>query len=190
MTRFHVTTLEIALHADARPAIQARMRTLAEEGDTKSAEGRARMLREALALLLTHAPAFTHARWEAISAPPDDARAHFTRAATEARARFPVEVIRNADGKVMHEAPPDLKETDAPGVVLVTVVVARRVPSPAPKHLDREALTAGLSFLGATTADELVAMEVIWSPAEDRDRIDAAELLAKHPEIRALDPLP
>lgn len=188
MAELHVSTLAIALDASARPAIQARMRAFAEEGDTKSAEGRARLLGDALALLLEHERSFSHAQWSAMSAPPDDARAHFTRTATEARACFAVEVIRNADGQVTHQAPPALKETDAPGVVLVTVIVARRVPLPAPKSLDRAALTDGLRVLGSTTAAELVAMEVIWSPAEDRDRVEVAELLAKHPAMRALEP--
>jgi uncharacterized membrane protein len=190
MPDLHVTTLAIALDADARPAIQGRMRELAEEGDTKSAEGRARMLSDAIALLLDQQRAFTHAHWSALSAAPDAARAHFTKAATEARARFPVEVIRNADGQVTHQAPPELKPTDAPGVVLVTMVVAQRVALAEPKSLDRTSLAEGLRALAKTSAAELVAMEVIWSPAEDRDRVDAAELLAKHPEVRALEPRP
>lgn len=189
MTSLHVTTLAIALDADARPAIQARMRELAEEGDTKSAEGRARMFGEALTALLEHERAFIYAQWIAMSAPPDPARAYFTKAATEARAHFPIEVIRNADGKVTHQAPPELKETDAPGVVLVTVVVARRVALAAPSPLDRVSLAEGLRALAKTTAAELVAMEVIWSPAEDRDRVGVAELLAKHPALRPLGPV-
>lgn len=188
-----VQTLVVALEADARPAVQSAMRRLADTGDTRSPAGLATLLCEAVRVLLAHEPSFTHA-WVESTSPlsPELARARFTEAAQRARARFEVEVIRNADGTTTRRAPPELAPTDGePGVVLVTLVLARttEIPDLVP-HPDRAALRAALEDVARTTPDALVAMEVIWSPAEDRDRVSAAALEKRHPEIRRLASAP
>ena len=184
-----VQTLVLGLDAAARPAVQSAMRQLAENGDTQSKVGLAALLRNAIGTLLAHEACFTHAYAESTKPlAPDAARARFTEAAHRARARFTVEVVRNADGTTTRREPPDLGPADGePGVVIVTVVVARttEIPDLVP-HPDRAAVRAALDDIGRTGPDELVAMEVIWSPAEDRDRVSAAALEARHPEIRRL----
>lgn len=190
MTLIDVATVAIALDANARPAIQAAMRKLAETGNTATSEGRALLLQQALEVLAAHTSAFTHAFIEStVPLPLEEARPRFVEAATRARSRFGVEVIRNADGTTTTAAPPTFAPRDEPGVVLVTVVVARRREVPDVAQLTRAALDATLRELGTTTAAELVAMEVIWSPAEEADRVSAAELSRRHPEIRPLEAL-
>lgn len=188
MTDLAVVAVAIALDAAARPEIQARMRALAEAGETGTSAGRALLLSQALACLLDHERAFTHAFVDV--SPPlslDRARPHFVEATTRARSRFAVEVIRNADGTTTTREAPPMPPSDVPGVVLVTVAVARRRPLSAdPQPLDRPALRACLEDLAGTTASELVAMEVIWSPAEDADRVSIADLERRHPEVRPL----
>ena len=188
---FDVQTLAIGLDSRARPAVQKRMRALAEHGDTKTKAGLAALLTEAIRVLLAHEASFTHAWCESTpKLPPPDAERRFREAAQRARARFPVEVIRNADGTTTKKPPPPLPLSSAePGVVIVTLVLARRSElADLESHPSREMLRRALEDAARTTAADLVAMEVIWSPAEDADRVSAAELASRHPEIAPLDP--
>lgn len=184
-----VQTVVLGLDAAARPAVQGAMRRLAETGDTKTNAGLAALLRDAVSTLLAHEASVTHAFVESTQPlAPDAARARFTEAAHRARSRFAVEVVRNADGTTTRREPPVLTPADGePGVVIVTVVVARttEIPDRVP-HPDRAALRAALQDVARTGPDALVAMEVVWSPAEDADRVSVSSLEARHPEIRRL----
>ena len=184
-----VEAIVLGLDAAARPAVQSAMKRLAETGDTRSKGGLAALLRDAVGVLLGHESSFTHAFVESTAPLAEDlARKRFVEAAHRARSRFAVEVIRNADGTTTRHEPPALAPAEGePGVVIVTVVVARKkeIPDLVP-HPDRAALRAALEDVARTGPDDLVAMEVIWSPAEDRDRVSVAALETRHPEIRRL----
>lgn len=184
-----VQTLVLGLDATARPAVQGAMRRLAETGDTRSKEGLAALLREAVGVLLSHEASFTHAFVESTKPlAPDAARARFTDAVQRARSRFAVEVIRNADGTTSRREPPELAPpVGEAGVVIVTVVLARTTEiADLVAHPGRAALRAALEDVARTGSSELVAMEVVWSPAEDADRVSVSVLEARHPEIRRL----
>ena len=75
------------------------------------------------------------------------------------------------------------KESEGLGVVLVTVLVAARR-----EIFDFRADRAGdirtlLDALARLTAGEIVALEVVWTPAADADRMSTAELEARHPHL-------
>lgn len=183
-----VQVVAVALDADARPDIQARFRELAEHGDTARKDSLRAMLAGATSVLLAHEASFTHASCtQALGATNAIAQAFYRDAAATARSRFPVEVIRNAYGHTTRQAPPELAPSSEPGVVVVTLVVATRgrfVHVAA--HPDRAALRAAIAQAGKTSAADLVSMEVIWSPAEENDRVDVATLEAKNPELGRL----
>jgi uncharacterized membrane protein len=183
-----VQAIALGLDHRARPRVQERMRAIAEAGETKSKEGLARMLREAIDVLLAEQASITHAHAEGGPLRADEeARLHFMEVAHRARSRFDVELIRNADGTIIRAAPPRFPPSDEPGVVVVTVVVAarREIADLRDVH-DRAALRAALEALRAIEPEELVAIEVIWSPADERDRVPLEELARKHPELRSV----
>lgn len=183
-----VQVLALALDADARRDVQSRLRTIAEAGDTSTKVGLAAMLGQAADALLAHDASFTHA-WcdQALSVLPATAKAHFGDAVSRARHRFPVEVIRNADGRITRQPAPDLAASTEPGAVIVTLVVATRSRfSSIPAAPDRAALRAALQQAARVSAADLVAMEVVWSPAEENDRVSVAMLEARHPELQRL----
>ena len=80
------------------------------------------------------------------------------------------------------------KSREGPGVVLVTVVVAaRRELTDVGREQNAHEVFDLLAELDALTADQLVAFEVIWSPAAEDDRMSTAELEALYPEVSRLD---
>lgn len=186
--RVDVQAIVIALDASVRREVQDAMRAIAEKGDTNTRRGRWHMLREAVDVLVRAEASWTHGHAEGGGRrAPVDAQRHFSEVAQRARSRFDVEVIRNTGGAVLTQRAPEFAASDEPGVVLVTVVVAaRREISDVDRASDRASLRAGLEALRTITEDELVALEVVWSPAADGDRVSAAQLEVRHPEIRKL----
>lgn len=187
--RIDVQAIVLGLDAEARRGVQESMRAIAEQGDTNTRRGRWRMLREAIDVLLGVEASWTHGHAEGgARRAPVDAQRHFAEVAQRARSRFDVEVIRNTGGAVLTRQAPEFPQNEGEnGVVLVTMVVAaRREIADVASASDRASLRAGLEAMRAIPEDELVAIEVVWSPAADGDRVSAAQLEKKHPEIRAL----
>lgn len=112
--------------------------------------------------------------------PPGKAREAFTQLADDARTSFRQELVRDVDGVVT--------EAEAVGVsarahegdgVVVSVIVAAR----------RDLFNLRVERPGEITAlqsRELVAFEVIWSPAAEQDRMSTAELEARCPTLVSL----
>lgn len=182
-----VAVLMLAFDEAARAAIQTRMDAIASEGDTRSPAGLLAMLRDAIAVLRDHAGAWTHGAAENASPmPPAEAERRFVEAAHRARSRFDVEVIRNFDGSTTREAAPDLPDTDAPGRVVVTFVVAARRELRDAKERTRASIEAALDDLAALAPADFVALEVIWSPADAKDRMSLDAMTERYPELFAL----
>lgn len=181
-----VSVVMLGLDADARREIQDAMDAIASSGDTATPAGLVQMLREAIAVLLGRRDAWTHAAAENHAPmPPEDAEAKFGLAAHRARARFEHELVRAHAGEVARpKAPPLPPQPDVPGVVVVTLVVAaRRVLRDVVDVRDRAALQLALDALAAIDPGDFVAMEVIWSPADPRERVPVETLEANHPEL-------
>jgi uncharacterized membrane protein len=185
-----VSVLMLGIDADARAEVQRAMDDIASRGDTGSPEGLVRMLREAIAVLRRVEGSWTHAAAENASPmPAEQAEARFVEATERARGRFDHEVVRNYQGRTVRDpGPDDLPEHPTePGVVVVTLVVAaRRDLKDVADARDRDELTATLDALSALEPRDFVAMEVIWSPADDRDRASAEEIEAEYPELTRL----
>ena len=120
--------------------------------------------------------------------PPADAQARFHEAAHKARSRFEHELVRNFAGHTTHAPTPDLPDSDDPGRVVVTLVVAARRELRDATGRDLASLLAALDDLAALTPEELVAMEVVWSPAAEKDRMSLASMRSLYPELFALAP--
>lgn len=184
-----VAVLALALDARARAKIQAELNEIANRGDTSAKGGLVIMLREALAVLRQGQAAWTHASVRNASPmPPADAEALFRVSAQKARSRFQHELVRNFAGQKTHAATPTLPESDDPGRVVVTLVVAARRELRDAKARDLASLLAALDDVAALTPEELVAMEVIWSPAAEKDRMSLDAMRSLYPELFSLAP--
>ena len=97
--------------------------------------------------------------------------------------------MRNADGALYEQDAGALRAHphEGEGVVVVTLVVAaRRELTDVARATDASELGELLSELRAL-GDDLVALEVIWSPSADADRLSTAELTALYPDLARLD---
>jgi len=124
--------------------------------------------------------------------PPAQAEAAFAKAARAARSRFEHELVRSAHGRITRKEAPAIAEREGVrGVVVVTIVVAARVELADVLDVrDRPRLERALDALSALDPRDFVALEVIWSPADEREQVTAEEIEARYPELVRLEPAP
>ena len=187
-----LSQVTIGIDWRARKELQEQLARLASSGQTGTKEGRAMLLRETVLALRRAEMAWLYAAYKD-SGPPlggPQAQAMFQGAASEARARFRQEIVRNADGSVVANPTPEMRAhaTEGQGTVVVSViVVARRALTPI-TNVDAHQVRGALQERGSLDADSLVALEVVWSPAVENDRMSTAELEQNYPELRLIDP--
>jgi len=51
---------------------------------------------------------------------------------------------------------------------------------------DREGLETALGELGAVSAQALLGLEVVWTPADSEDSLTETDLMTTYPELRSL----
>ena len=186
-----VSAVSLGIDWRARRELQARFAELAASGEVASPEGRVRLLRETSLLLRRCEQSWLYAAVVNHSlASRETAEASFRRAAADARARYKKEVVRGDQAGVQRADPgsQSARRAEGEGVVVVTLVVAARreiVDIEDPR--DARALTELLSVMSSLVPHQLSAIEVVWSPAAENDRMSTAELETLYPELKKID---
>ena len=184
-----VSLVSIAIDARARRFVTESLAKMAAESNTSTPGGLAELLSGAARALTASKLAWIYCGSQHFAPTPAiAARSTHTRLAQDARARFQTELVRNAEGNTRLADAPALvaREHEGEGVVVVTLIVATRAKlrAAAPSQVSEiEQLLAQLSQLGAA---DLAALEVVWSPAAENDRMSTDELEARYPELTRL----
>ncbi len=188
----HTTTMSLGLDWRARAQLQAHLAQLAASGQTGTKEGRAYLLREAVLALRRNEIAWLYVAYKDMGfLQPQQAQASFGQAGNDARARFRQELVRNADGTRIQQATPEMRANanEGQGTVVVTLVVVARRPMRGVVNVQNAGeIRAALDDRAGLTADQLVALEVVWSPAAENDRMSTGELEQFYPEMKLIDP--
>lgn len=184
-----VSLVRVAIDARARRFVQESLSKLAAESDTATRTGLAALLASTSRALVASKLAWIYCGVE--QAPPKtaaEARSKHTQLTHDARARFQNEIVRAANGTTRRADTPVLvaREHEGEGVVVVSLIVATHahLPAASPARIDEvEHLLTRLSQLPAA---ELTALEIVWSPAAENDRMSTDELEARYPELTRL----
>ena len=180
-----VSVLRVAIDGRARRFIQRELKQIAQSADTSTREGRATMLRGVTTLLRRVRDAWVYggARNEAMGAMMD-MKATYDRHVDDARTRFTVETISNVQGRARAQDAGELsrRSDEGEGIILVTIVIAARCELfTVQKIADGEDLRKALEGAAYLGPDLLVAVDVIWMPSEENDRMSSMELEARYP---------
>jgi hypothetical protein len=187
----YVTVLSLGLDWRARAQLQGQLKRLAETGDTRSPGGLAQLLSETVLALRRNEMSWLYAAYKDEGAhAPQSAQQVFARVAQEYRARFQSELVRGASGQLQQQDAPAMqaRASEGEGTVVVTVVLASRRPMQGFHVHDAAQIRAALSDRGGLQGPQMVALEVIWSPAAENDRMSTAELETVYPELKLIDP--
>lgn len=187
-----VTVLRFALDARTRPFVQKELDRIAKVADMKTKDGRATALHEVAIMLrrLRDGWVYGGAHNFPMTA-KSAAHGSFQHHVAAARALFQRELVRNAQGTVTTGETREFprRSDEGAGLVLVTVVVAASQELfTVPRIGDGDNLRRALEVLTSLTAQTLVAMEVVWTPADPEDRMSSVELEALLPgEVFPID---
>lgn len=187
----HICELRLGIDWRARRDLQEKLRWLAVGGDTDTPEGLARLLRETALALRGAELSWLYVNQRSYGPMgADDAERCFDRLTMTARAAFSHELVRNADGQVLTaEGPAQAPRPDqGAGVVVVTLLVGTRVALPPLRDAGAQGVARLLDACAGLPPDQLLTLEVIWSPADEDDRMSTAELEPLYPDLKLIDP--
>jgi len=184
-----VALVSIALDGRARRQMQRRLPRIARGlGSTRA---RHDALREVTQSLRDSKEAWVYGRVvDHLPRAAGHARRDLERHAAELRARYRHELLRGTDARTAQRSAPEpsARAEEGDGLVVVSVVVAARETIEDARTVSVERLDRLLQRLSEIAIDRLVALEVTWSPASDRDRLSSAELEVVYPEmVRLVD---
>lgn len=185
-----VSALMLAIDWRSRRFVQEALMRMAQQGDTQSPAGLARLARETALTLRRAESAWLYAGIvNSVPSAPHIAESTFRRVANDARSRFRHELIRSHQGQRQEKAAPgtQAKAEEGEGLVVVTfVVAAKRQLLDIHDIRNADSIRQLLDQVVALDPWGLAAMEVIWSPAEESDRMSSAELEVLYPELRRI----
>lgn len=179
--RDEVRRVSIGFDATARRDLQA---TLDEMADTmpmitpEDMRAAAEQLARTLSGALSSARYFTY---QSLSTRGDDTERTFRRWTYELAARYQHERDHDASGLTA-------RSDEGEGLVVVSVVLATGMPMRRlPDATDPAAMQAAVESMTQLPRFSVQALEVIWSPAEELDRMSSLELEQLYPELQRLD---
>ncbi|MDQ3034855.1 MAG: DUF1517 domain-containing protein [Myxococcota bacterium] len=172
-----ITAVRIAIDWRARPFVQGRFKELAGGADARRKEGLVVMV-GALAQALEEARvAWLRAEvsnFHPMS--PPEAERSFGQLAAEARAALGVDASGIADPN----------EHAAEGAAVVTLIVAAHRELIDVQAHDANDLAIALRGVRTVQPHELVAADMVWSPAAEGARMSMRELAVRHPQLVAI----
>jgi len=181
-----VRRVSIAFDWTARASVQHSLSEASARVDTSTPQGlhaAAEIARNALANAHRAARYGVFQSW---ALDPARGQQVFGQLADSLRGRYTVETIDNA----RRVAAPKLaaRSEEGPGLVVVTLLVATKgALPPLPPVMNLPALMAALEGMIPPRAEQLAALEVVWSPAEEGDPMSSAEMEVLYPELVRLD---
>jgi uncharacterized membrane protein len=175
-----VSVVRIAVDATSRLFLQNELAKIATHGTAQSYQLLASLQRVVRLLRKCDAAWIFGGSSNYHPMSPPIAEGVFRRHAQEARAKFSVELVRNVGGQTSTQASSGYtpREAEGEGVALVTLVVAARREIRDFFGGRRDEIHAVLEDLERLTPRELVAIEIVWMPADPSDRISSATLQA------------
>lgn len=186
-----VTKLQVGLLADAR-SLQDDLNRLALSADTSSSAGLAKLLQETTLSLLRHPDYWVYGASEDKQTRLLSAEQEFNRYTLATRSQFTEETLSNVNSQITQSAPKatlpgQADDFAAPGeYILATLVVAAQGKLDLPDIRSTEDLRRSLGQIGAIASDDLLAVEVLWTPQQSGETLSADEMIAEYPHLKRL----
>ncbi|MGB3296284.1 MAG: DUF1517 domain-containing protein [Phormidesmis sp.] len=186
-----VARLQIGLLAQAR-GLQADLNRIAETADTGSSAGLAKVLQETTLSLLRHPEYWAYADIESDKIRLTGAEQAFNQLAIAERSKLTGETLSNVNAQISQakakqalDSSGELALSDAPGEYIVaTILVASQSKLNLPDIRSSDDMRQAINQIGAISSEQLMALEVLWTPQISGETLTADELIAEYPNLQ------
>jgi uncharacterized membrane protein len=186
-----IAQLQVGLLSSAR-ALKTELDQLGLAADTGTPNGRLAVLQEASLALLRHPEYWVYGTTQADKAPLALAEAQFNQLSLRERSKFTAETLSNVNSQLRQAEQGQLPGQETvdglPPVnddyILVTILVATLSQLSLPRVNDASDLRQALQGLGGIGGEQLLAVEVLWTPQAEGDTLSRDDLLAEYPNLK------
>lgn len=193
-----IARIQVGLLAEAR-SLQKDLDRIAENADTGSAAGRSQVLQEATLSMLRHPEYWAYGLAKSEQARLDSAEAKFNQWSLAERSKFSEETLSNYNNQLTaKDAQGSLpgnqtngelvtQQSEGPGeYIVVTIVVGTEGKLQLPTINSTEDLRRALSQIGAISSEQLLAVEVLWTPQASGDTLTSDDMVAEYPDLKLI----
>ena len=187
-----IARLQVGLLASAR-GLQTDLNKMAQTADTGSAAGRAQVLQEATLALLRHPEYWVYGAADSQQCRLNAAETVFNQLSLAERSKFTAETLSNVNNQLRQAEKGALAQTDENDLgsgtgeyLVVTLLVGTQNKVSLPAIQEAEELRQALRQLGSVGSDQLLAIEVLWTPQAEGDTLSAEELLTEYVDLKRL----
>lgn len=189
-----VAQVQVGLLAQAR-SLQTDLERMARTADTGTASGRAQVLQEATLALLRHPEYWMYGSAQSQQIGLDAAEAKFNQWAITERSKFTEETLSNVENQLRGTQAGTLptseiqrQSTDgAPGeYIVVTLVVGSQGKIQLPRINNSNDLRQAISQIGSVSGDQLLAVEILWTPQASGDTLSGDDMVAYYPDLKLI----
>jgi uncharacterized membrane protein len=190
-----VAKLQVGLLSEAR-SLQTDLDRIASKADTNSSEGLTQVLQEATLALMRHPEYWIYAGSETQQARLEAAENQFNRLSLVERSKFTAETLSNVNNVLkqadaakaaLPAAGGELALAQEPGeYIVVSILVATQGKLQLPAINSAPDLRQALGQIGAIPSENLLAMEVLWTPQAEGDTLSAEDVVLEYPDLKLI----
>jgi uncharacterized membrane protein len=190
-----VVKVQVGLLSEAR-SLQADLNRIANSADTSSTAGLTLLLQETTLSLLRHPEYWRYAGSETQQTRLESAEDMFNRYSLAERSKFTEETLSNVNNQLWQSsakamlpgADGQLVQVDQdPGAyIVVTLVVATQGNLKLPMIRSSQDLRLALGQLGAVSSDNLLAVEVMWTPQAEGDTLSSDDMVLGYADLKLI----
>lgn len=181
--------IQVGLLAEARE-LKADLDRIAQAGDTGSSTGLAKVLQETNLALLRHPEYWVYASTSSEKTRLAAAEAKFNHLALTERSKFQAETLSNVKQQLQQATSSAITataDTQAPGeYIVVTLIVACQGQLALSAVKSDQDLRQALNQIGSVSSDQLLALEVLWTPQAEADSLSGDDLVAAYPHLQMI----
>jgi uncharacterized membrane protein len=187
-----VAKLQIGLLAKARH-LQDDLNRLATTADTSSNEGLTKVLQETVLSLMRHPEYWAYAAGETSRTALSAAETTYNRLLLTERAKINQETISNINNQrstleaaAVAQTADTLATLDkaASEYIIATLIVATQGNLTLPNITSEADVRQALSTLGSVSSQQLMALDVLWSPQATGESLSSDEVIARYPNLK------
>ncbi|PZO22323.1 MAG: hypothetical protein DCF25_03165 [Leptolyngbya foveolarum] len=187
-----VARLQVGLLAEAR-GIQADLNQMAQSADTGTSAGLTKVLQETTLSLMRNPEYWAYADVESDQTKLSAAEQAFNQLAIAERSKFTGETLSNVNAQLAQSKPKAALPTSgdlansAPGEYIVaTVLVATQGKLNLPKVSTQADVRDVINKIGSISSEQLMAVEVLWTPQISGETLTADEMIAEYPNLKLI----